>query len=544
MEGKPVKHMNRCFVALLACAGWLSAHAARAALTDPGQIQTEAYVNLVQADQSLDAGRLDEALAQYKAARDYYVQLAQDFPGWEPRVIQYRKTYCDNQITDVEHRLSGGLPAELPELPELAPEPAPAAAPPAAAVAATPEPPPAPASERSVEIDYLKSRIASLEAETAEIDTFEAELKTVAAENDKLRQELDEANRKLAEKAQAEQAALDGLRAELAAKEEQIQGLQKDLDAKKPLDQALNDMEAKVNDLRAENERLKKEIKTLDGELDDAEIRADQAELKAKQAEEKAKDAEKDLKKSRADFADAEQDLQKARDRQADAEKELAALQRKPAAEKPAREKHEPKSEPKPEAKAEAAPEPAAIEKAPELPKEEPKAEAKAEPPAASPVKATVPPRDVPRGMAPADYVRQLLQEGDNDGALATVQEARKKAPADMNLLLIEGIALIRLQRYPEAATLLIDLAKNNPRNAEAHATLGAAMMGAGFYEEARETLLMAVKLDKNLPECHYNLAQLYAFVDPIDLKQARRYYKQARDLGIASDKQIEKALK
>ena len=91
---------------------------------------------------------------------------------------------------------------------------------------------------------------------------------------------------------------------------------------------------------------------------------------------------------------------------------------------------------------------------------------------------------------------------------------------------------------------MLVDLAKNNPRNAEIHATLGAAMMGAGFYEEARETLLMAVKFDKNLPECHFNLAQLYALVDPKDLKQARKHYKQALELGIPPDAQLDKVLK
>jgi Flp pilus assembly protein TadD len=113
-----------------------------------------------------------------------------------------------------------------------------------------------------------------------------------------------------------------------------------------------------------------------------------------------------------------------------------------------------------------------------------------------------------------------------------------------MNLALIEGIALIRLQRYNEAASLLIDIAKRNPRNAEVHATLGAAMMGAGFYDEARETLLMAIRLDKNLPECHYNLAQLYAFIEPINLRLARRHYRNARDLGVGADPQLDAALK
>ena len=110
-----MKKVPRLCVLLAVLAGGFAAPAS-AALTDPAQIQTEAYVNLVQADQSLDAGRLDEALAQYQAARDYYLRLAKDFPGWEPKIIQYRKTYCDNQILDVERRLAGGGTAGVDRL--------------------------------------------------------------------------------------------------------------------------------------------------------------------------------------------------------------------------------------------------------------------------------------------------------------------------------------------------------------------------------------------------------------------------------------------
>ena len=491
--------MNKAtpILALLAVLAGGFAAPVSAALTDPAQIQTEAYVNLVQADQSLDAGRLDEALTQYKAARDYYLQLAQDFPGWEPKIIQYRKTYCDNQILDVGRRLAGGGVEELPELEALPP-----------VAAAEPEPEAAdaePIPSSSVELDYLKSRVTRLENELAALDT----------DNLRLREEL-----KSASQAKAD---LDAMRAELGKKDERIQALEKELGAKQQLDQALNDMEASINDLRAENARLKAEMKNLDAELDDAEVRADQAELKAKQAEDQLKNAEKTAQK-------AEKEAQKARDQQAEAEARLADAKKKTETERPkvVADKAKTGAPAKPaEKKVEAA-----------------KSEPAAAPATASPVAATVPPRAVPKGMSAADFVRQLLQEGENDAALATVQEARKARPTDMNLVLIESIALIRLQQYREAAAMLVDLAKNNPRNAEIHATLGAAMMGAGFYEEARETLLMAVKFDKNLPECHFNLAQLYALVDPKDLKQARKHYKQALDLGVAPDAQLDKILK
>ena len=498
-----MKKVPRLCVLLAVLVGGFAAPAS-AALTDPAQIQTEAYVNLVQADQSLDAGRLDEALAQYQAARDYYLRLAKDFPGWEPKIIQYRKTYCDNQILDVERRRAGGAVEELPEL----------EAPPAAADAAAIEPEEEeaePVPSQSVELDYLKSRVTRLENELAARDT----------DNLRLREEL-----KSASKAKAD---LDALRADFAQKNARIQALEQELGAKQQLDQALNDMEASVNDLRAENERLKTEMKNLDAELDDAEVRADQAELKAQQAENKLKEAEKTAQKAEKEIQKAEKEAQKARDQQAEAEERLADAKKKAETEKPKAEAEK--------AKAEAPAKPA--EKKVEAAKTEPAREA-----AASPVAATVPPRAVPKGMSAADFVRQLLQEGENDAALATVQEARKARPTDMNLVLIESIALIRLQQYREAAAMLVDLAKNNPRNAEIHATLGAAMMGAGFYEEARETLLMAVKFDKNLPECHFNLAQLYALVDPKDLKQARKHYKQALELGIPPDAQLDKILK
>ena len=482
--------MNRILVIFLVLTCWLLASGVQAALTDPAQIQTEAYVNLVQADQSLDAGRLDEALSQYNMARDYYLQLAKDFPGWEPRVIQYRKTYCDNQIADVERRKSGGVPEELPE---LAPERISAPAVSATIAPVSPAKERSPAADRSVEVDYLKSRVASLEAELMDMESLQDEVDALHAQNENLQRELDLANQKLTEKAQGGQAAIENLRAELKAKEEQIQSLQGQVDAKKELDQVLNDMEGKVNELRDQNERLNSELITLDQELDDAEIRAEQAEMKVKQLE---------------------NDFQKARVESVPVEKITASLSKNSSVD-----------DVKPQ-----------VEKA--------KEPMKAAPVVVSQVKATVPPKAIPEGLTAADFVRQLLQEGDNDVALATVQKARVGAWEDMNLALIEGIALIRLQRYSDAASLLIDLAKNNPRNAEVHATLGAAMMGAGFYREARETLLMAAKLDKNLPEVHYNLAQLFAFVDPIDLKLARKYYQQALNLGIPVDPQLDKALK
>lgn len=479
--------------------------AARAALTDPAQIMNEAYINLVQGDQSLDANRLDEALVLYTQAQEYYVRLAREFPGFEPRIIQYRKTYCDNQITDIQRKLTQPAGGHLPPLEARAPAWPASAAPSVAAAMPAPAIPSEPAAtERSVEIDYLKSRIDSLEAELAEHDIRQAEMDRLAAANQTLEQQLQQARRQLTERATGEQEAVQTLRAEMAAKDEQLQALQRDLSAKRELDQALHDMEAQASELRGAAERLNEEIKTLDLELDDAEIRADQAELRAEQAENK-------LAAAQTRVAIAEEELQVAR----------AVSPSAPAAKKTAKTQKPAPADHSAQKKSAAAPEPPQVSTTP-----------------------SAPPRPIPDGMSAADFVRQLLQEGQNEAALATIQNARRAARSDVNLGLIEGITLIRLQRYSDAAALLIDLAKQNPRNAEVHATLGAAMMGAGFYDEARDTLQMAIGLDKNLPECQYNLAQLYAFIEPINPRLAKRHYRNALNLGVAPDAQLEEALK
>jgi hypothetical protein len=355
-----------------------------------------------------------------------------------------------------------------------------------------------------VEIDYLKSRIAGLEAQLAEYGEIQQELEDLAAAHATLQKQLEDANRRLAEGTAGGQVEMQTLRTDLAARDSQMESLRQELEAAKQQAQAVNELEARLAEQTGQNERLNKEIKTLDDELDEAEDRAAKAVAKQNAAEERARQAKQDL----ANAVDARRAT----------DKQLAQLERQTVVEKPAAPPAAPVAEPAGEQ-----PDPALAQQA---------------------APATITAGASRAGVAPADYVRQLLQAGENDRALAAIREARQAAPDDPNLALIEGIAMIRLQRYSEAAELLIALARNQPKNAEVNATLGAAMMGAGFYEEARETLLLAIKLDKNQPECLYNLAQLYAFIEPIDFKQARKYYRQAREFGLAPDAQLENALK
>ncbi len=51
------------------------------------------------------------------------------------------------------------------------------------------------------------------------------------------------------------------------------------------------------------------------------------------------------------------------------------------------------------------------------------------------------------------------------------------------------------------------------------------------------------MEIDPNYADPHFNLAVIYATQKPPALELARRHYKQALDLGIPKDAQLEKLL-
>ena len=296
--------------------------------SDPSQVMIEAYIQLVQGDQSLDAHRLGEAQLYYQKARDYYTHLLREFPTYEPRLVQYRKTYCDNQITDMDNRQRVASQPVAPRVPVVSPlreaEPAaPASLFAAAAVGA------AAGGAQSVEVEYLQNRIAGLEAELEELDALQEQVDGLAASNRAMTREIEELISRLQSREHDEQETVKGLRAELDMKEQQIQVLQRDVEAKRELDQLLNEMESKVNELHALVEHLEDENNALSDELDDAEIRADQAGLRLQLLEEGptgAGEAELTLAAEAAAEAAAEEEAEAAAEAAAEAEAEEAAV--------------------------------------------------------------------------------------------------------------------------------------------------------------------------------------------------------------------------
>lgn len=489
--------------------------------SDPEQLLTDAYVAVAKADTALDGADYPAAIDLYSEALALYSDMAAQFPTFKPSLVRYRNTYCQNQIAEAQARSQGRTsktpppvaPADAPDQDRTTASSAPAKSPAPPSNSAASRRDARNETEVALEIDYLKNRIAALESELANSDTLIETLNTENANltisNQQLVQQLAKAQNALNERPDITAEDLSALHTEIAALKSQLAAANHDLDDSRELHLALDEAEAqtaelqsKLADLTAENQRLNEEIDSLEKAAIDANTTAGMTSAK---------------------LAFLESELDNLRDAQNAAPVQTASPP-------PAQQPTEPTSGP--------------VE-APIIPSilvaEQPTAEPPPPPAESLPtLRATVPPAQVPPDSTPAAFVRQLIAAGDLQTALATVQAVRADDPGNDTLALIEATILIRLEAYNDAAALLIPFAKAHPKNADIHATLGAAMLGAGDYDQARETLETAVKLNKKLAEAHYNLALLYAFTDPINTRTARKHYELALKYGIAPDPSLD----
>ena len=205
------------------------------------QDQVAAYVAVVKADHARDRGALDEAQRLYRDAVEKYRAIAKKYPDWHPDVVQYRLSYCENELAALSSRPDG----EKPATPE---SPAPGGAPDAATAEAL-------------------QRLAELEAENKTLIEQKKALETDMAAVQKARLEAPElaAAREEARRLQAEMGALSN---RLAAVVDEHDKTAADLAATR---EKLTESKAKLKEaqrgakdgeeLRAERDRLQEELK-------------------------------------------------------------------------------------------------------------------------------------------------------------------------------------------------------------------------------------------------------------------------------------------
>lgn len=492
---------------LLSASLLLASVAVGAVPSDPEQLQTDAYVQVVQGDQSFDSGRLDEALGQYQDAKRLYERLAAEFPSWEPRIVRYRAAYCDNRIAEINQRVGERAAAYSAQTAASATAAYYGAQPdytPGYESGYTPAPPPATAA--GIPESLYQTALRRADSLQAQLDSARNAEQQARAELARVRADLDRANRSISQRSVESDSELARLRDLQARQQNELQTLRGEaehlraqLALKADLDGALNDAESALNAARTENQALQSQIADLQQDLEDCEERIAQATALAT----------------------------------------AQAAAPAPAAEPAAPPAFDPSafSWPTPD------PEP---EQEPSVPGGDESA-APAPAPASAPARivATFPPRPVPRGMDPADFIRVLIANGEEETALANIQQARAEDPGDPNLATLEGIVLIRLRHYSAAANLLHDLTLEHPDDATIHANLGAAWMGEGFYPGARAALGHAIELNPSIGgEYYYNYALVCAMTEPRDLDAARDAYDKALDAGIPHDPKLDTLLR
>jgi Flp pilus assembly protein TadD len=138
---------------------------------------------------------------------------------------------------------------------------------------------------------------------------------------------------------------------------------------------------------------------------------------------------------------------------------------------------------------------------------------------------------------------RGLMQLGDGAGSLAALQECVRLTPTDAQGQLLLGMAYCRVQKFKEAIAVLRPLVLKDSSNVSARNVLGAAWLGQGNMNEARLELEKVLRMNPNLSDAHYNLAQVFVFSRPPDYTQARRHYRRALELGATPDREIEQLM-
>jgi tetratricopeptide (TPR) repeat protein len=127
--------------------------------------------------------------------------------------------------------------------------------------------------------------------------------------------------------------------------------------------------------------------------------------------------------------------------------------------------------------------------------------------------------------------------------AIKSFSQSTKLNPYDAFSYSNLGVSYFQLGKVDDAITALTRAAALDDKDARTQNYLGIACSQKGWLEAAEQKCRRAIELDPNFADPHFNLAVIYATQKPPAKELARRHYKQALDLGIPKDAQLEKLL-
>ncbi len=117
-------------------------------------------------------------------------------------------------------------------------------------------------------------------------------------------------------------------------------------------------------------------------------------------------------------------------------------------------------------------------------------------------------------------------------------------APGDSFSHRTLGIVYYQEGKYDQAVTALTAAVAITPKDAIAHNYLGITASQKGWQEAALKELQTAIALDPNYADANFNLAVIYATMQPPNKEMASKYYKRAVGLGAEADTALEQLIK
>lgn len=133
-------------------------------------------------------------------------------------------------------------------------------------------------------------------------------------------------------------------------------------------------------------------------------------------------------------------------------------------------------------------------------------------------------------------------------GKVKLAEEKLKKAivvaPDDAFSYRTLGIVYYSESKYDEAVQALTKTIAINQKDSIAHNYLGITASQKGWQEAALKELETAIALDSKYADAYFNLAVIYATMQPSNKEEARKYYKRAIELGSDPDSALEQLIK
>lgn len=125
--------------------------------------------------------------------------------------------------------------------------------------------------------------------------------------------------------------------------------------------------------------------------------------------------------------------------------------------------------------------------------------------------------------------VQRMIDSGDNWKALKQLDGLIKREPGNKDARFMRGIVLVQLNRTPDAIKVFTQLTKDFPQLPEPYNNLAVLYAQEGQYDNAKDSLLAAIKTHPSYATAHENLGDIYSTM-------ARQAYNRALELDKAND--------